>query len=107
MDSGFACGSRPGDYGKPAEYVEINPNDPSKGFKLKEGTGNLAPPLVATLTLSYKAEGIPQSVVTQNGFLLTDQTVANEQRFQALYRGPRIDAPHLRRHRPFALPRFR
>ena len=66
-----------GDYGKPAEYVEIDPNDPSRGFKLKEGTGNLAPPLVATLTLSYKAEGIPQSVVTQNGFLLTDQTVAN------------------------------
>ncbi len=66
-----------GDYGKPAEYVEIDPNDPSRGFKLKDDTGNLAPPLVATLTLSYRADGIPQSVVTQNGFLLTDQTVAN------------------------------
>ena len=35
-----------GDYGKAAEYIEVDPNDPSKGFKLKEGTGNLAPPLV-------------------------------------------------------------
>ena len=70
-----------GDYGKAAEYIEVDP-DPSKGFKLKEGTGNLAPPLVTSLTLSYQAEGVPESLVTQNGFLLTDQTVASQSGFK-------------------------
>ena len=71
-----------GDYGKPAEYIEVDPNDPSKGFKLKEDTGNLAPPLVTRLTLSYQADGVPESLVTQNGFLLTDQTTANQSGFK-------------------------
>jgi hypothetical protein len=70
-----------GDYGKAAEYIEVDPNDPSKGFKLKEGTGNLAPPLVTKLTLSYQADGVPESLVTQNGFLLTDQTTVNQSGF--------------------------
>ena len=73
---------RSGDYGKPAEYVEVDPNDPSRGFKLKDGTGNLAPPVVARLTLSYQADGVPDSLVAQNGFLLTDQTVASERGFE-------------------------
>ena len=80
-----------GDYGKPAEYVEVEPDDPSKGFKLREGTGNLAPPLVTRLTLSYQADGVPERLVTQNGFLLTDQTIAKPGRIQALCRGPHID----------------
>jgi Baseplate J-like protein len=71
-----------GDYGKAAEYIEVDPNDPSKGFKLREGTGNLAPPLVTRLTLSYQADGVPESLVTQNGFLLTDQTTANQSGFK-------------------------
>jgi hypothetical protein len=71
-----------GDYGKPAGYIEVDPNDPSKGFKLREGTGNLAPPLVTRLTLSYQADGVPESLVTQNGFLLTDQTTANQSGFK-------------------------
>jgi hypothetical protein len=70
-----------GDYGRAAEYIQVDPNDPSKGFKLKEGTGNLAPPLVTKLTLSYQADGVPESLVTQNGFLLTDQTTANQSGF--------------------------
>ena len=71
-----------GDYGKAAEYVPVDANDPSKGFKLKEGTGNLAPPLVTRLTLSYQADGAPESLVTQNGFLLAEQTVPNAKGFK-------------------------
>jgi Baseplate J-like protein len=71
-----------GDYGKPAEYVEVKPGDPSEGFMLREGTGNLTPPLVTRLTLSYQAEGVPGRLVTQNGFLLTDQTIANQSGFK-------------------------
>jgi hypothetical protein len=71
-----------GDYGKAAEYIAVDPNNPSKGFTLKEGTGNLAPPLVTKLALSYQAEGVPEFVVTQNGFLLTEQTLPNAESFQ-------------------------
>jgi hypothetical protein len=71
-----------GEYGKAAEYVAVDPNDPSKGFTLKEDTGNLATPLVTKLTLSYQADGVPESLVTQNGFLLTEQTVPNARGFQ-------------------------
>jgi Baseplate J-like protein len=71
-----------GDYGKAAEYVQVDPDDPSKGFKLKEGTDNLAPPLVTKLRLNYEAGGLPDFLVAQNGFLLTDQTVANESGFK-------------------------
>jgi Baseplate J-like protein len=71
-----------GDYGKAAEYIEVNPDDPSRGFKLKEGTGNLAPPLVTRFTLSYQADGVPDSLVAQNGFLLMDHTGARERGFK-------------------------
>ena len=71
-----------GNYGKPAEYIQVDPNDPLKGFKLRERTGNLAPPLVTRLTLSYQANGIPESLVTQNGFQLTDQAIASQSGFK-------------------------
>jgi predicted phage baseplate assembly protein len=66
-----------GDYGKPAAYVAVDPLHLEKGFTLAPDTGNLAPPHVTSLKLSYNAQGSPQALVTQNGFLLTDQTVAN------------------------------
>ena len=78
MASGFVSRIQSGDYGKAAEYIAVDPNDPSKGYKLKEGTGNLAPPLVTRLTLSYQAQAFRKRLVTQNGFLLTDQTDANQ-----------------------------
>ena len=71
-----------GDYGKAAEYIAVDPKDPSKGYKLKDDTGNLAPPLVTKFTLSYQADGVPKSVVTENGFLLTEQTLPNAEGFQ-------------------------
>jgi Baseplate J-like protein len=71
-----------GSYGKAAEYVQVDPNDPSKGFILKEDTGNLAPPLVTKLTLNYEAHGLPDFLVAQNGFFLTDQSVANDSGFK-------------------------
>ncbi len=81
-----------GDYGKAAEYI-VNPDDPSKGFVLKNGTGNLAPPLVASLTLSYQADGVPDSLVAQNGFLLTDHTVASESGFKPFVEVQRLTPP--------------
>jgi hypothetical protein len=82
-----------GDYGKAAEYITVDPNDPSKGFKLKEGTDNLAPPLVTTLTLSYQADDVPDSLVAQNGFLLTDQTDASESGFKPFVAVQRLMPP--------------
>ncbi len=65
-----------GDYGRPEEFVPVDPNDPSKGFTLKPGTGNVLPPQIESLALDYTAEQTP-TVVTQNGFLYSDQTSAN------------------------------
>lgn len=65
-----------GDYGRPEEFVPVDPNDPSKGFKLKPGTGNVLPPQIESLTLDYTAEQTP-TVVTQNGFLYRDRASAN------------------------------
>ena len=66
-----------GDYGQPAEYEPVNPAEPKEGYKLKAGTGDLNPPLVTNLTLSYVASGSPEAIVSQNGFFLTDETSAN------------------------------
>lgn len=65
-----------GNYGLPIEYEPVNPEDPTEGFKVKSGTGNLNPPVIKKLTLSYEAKGTP-TVLTQNGFLYCDQTLAN------------------------------
>ena len=67
-----------GDYGRPTEFVPVDPNDPSKGFRAKPGTGNLNAPVVTDLKLGYEAERSPTSVLTQNGFLYRDQTAANK-----------------------------
>lgn len=71
-----------GDFGRAAEYIAVDSGDPSKGFTLKKDTGNLAPPLVTRLTLSYQANDVPEAVITQNGFLLAEQTVPNAKGFQ-------------------------
>lgn len=65
-----------GNYGLPIEYEPVNPEDPTEGFKVKSGTGNLNPPVIKKLTLSYEAKGT-STVLTQNGFLYCDQTSAN------------------------------
>lgn len=66
-----------GDYGHPIEYELVNDNDSKQGFKVKSGTGNLNPPVIKKLTLSYEAAGTP-TVLTQNGFLYCDQKSANK-----------------------------
>lgn len=65
-----------GNYGLPAEFIPVNPTDLTKGYALKPGTGNLNPPVITRISLSYKAERVP-TVLTQNGFFYTDQTSAN------------------------------
>ncbi|MEK7996730.1 MAG: hypothetical protein AAB403_23240, partial [Planctomycetota bacterium] len=69
-----------GNYGVPAELVPIDPADPSKGFKIKPGTGGLSPPVIRKLSVNYEAKRLCQ-VVTQNGFYFTNQTSTNENRF--------------------------
>jgi uncharacterized phage protein gp47/JayE len=82
-----------GDYGQPAEYVPVD-GDPKNGYKLKEGTGNLNPPLVTNLTLSYVASGTPEAIVTQNGFFLTDETSANAGGFNPFAEVQDLPATH-------------
>lgn len=62
-----------GDYGRAAEFVPVDPNDPKQGFKLRAGTGNLLPPQIVSLTIGYEAERAP-TLVTQNGFLVREET---------------------------------
>lgn len=52
-----------GGYGSPAEYVPIDPANPARGFQLKPGTGNLAPPRLRSLRLSYVSRTVPRCVV--------------------------------------------
>jgi hypothetical protein len=66
-----------GNYGLPIEYEPVNSKDPAEGYRVKPGTGNLNPPVIKKLTLSYKAEGTP-TLLSQNGFLYADQTSANK-----------------------------
>ncbi|MEK7994858.1 MAG: hypothetical protein AAB403_13725, partial [Planctomycetota bacterium] len=65
-----------GNYGVPSELVPLDPADPSKGFKIKPGTGGLSPPVIRKLRVDYEAARLCQ-VVTQNGFYFTNQTSAN------------------------------
>ncbi|WP_298269425.1 putative baseplate assembly protein [Geobacter sp.] len=62
-----------GNYGLPAEFEPVDPSDPSRGFTMKAGTGNVNPPVISSLSLSYSAERTP-TVVTENGFLLQQRT---------------------------------
>ena len=62
-----------GDYGIPVDYVAVDPSDPSKGFQVNPGTGNVDPPVITDLSLNYQAQRGP-TLVTQNSFLFADQT---------------------------------
>lgn len=67
-----------GNYGLPTEYIPAG--SPSQGFKVNPDTGNLNPPVITKLTLGYEAERTP-TVVTQSGFLYTDQSSTLEAGF--------------------------
>ena len=69
-----------GDFGRPAEFVLVNPTAPTQGFRPKQETGNLNVPVLQTLTLAYDYEQatIQPLVVTRNGFMDQDLTVANQ-----------------------------
>ncbi|WP_298439051.1 putative baseplate assembly protein [Geobacter sp.] len=62
-----------GNYGLPAEFEPVDPADPSRGFTMKAGTGNVNPPVISSLSLGYGAERAP-TVVTENGFLFRQRT---------------------------------
>ncbi len=62
-----------GNYGVPLDYVAVDPTDPTKGFQVKPGTGNLTPPIIDSLRVGYDAHDFPE-VVTQNGFLFASQS---------------------------------
>lgn len=66
-----------GNYGLPQEYVAVDPANPQKGYQVKAGTGNLKPPELKLLQISYEAARQPASVIRQNGLLYSDQTSAN------------------------------
>ena len=65
-----------GDYGVPISYVAVDPADPSKGYRVQSGSGNVHPPILTDFSMQYSATRMPPGLVTQNGFLCTDQTAA-------------------------------
>jgi len=71
-----------GDYGVPLDYTPVDPNDASKGYQIRPGTGNLHPPILSSLSLDYQAGRVPTGLLTQNGFLYADQSGANPQGFR-------------------------
>lgn len=66
-----------GNYGVPITYVAVDPGDPSKGYQVQSGSGNVHPPVLSNFSLEYTAMRTPPGLATQNGFLYTDQTGAN------------------------------
>ncbi|HEX6673740.1 MAG TPA: putative baseplate assembly protein [Actinomycetes bacterium] len=61
-----------GGYGQPAEYEPV-PN--GTGFRVKAGTGDLDPPRVKRVALSYSVQAEP-AVLRQTGTVFTDLTAA-------------------------------
>jgi hypothetical protein len=57
-----------GGYGAPAEYEPVDPANPARGFRLKPGTGTLAPPRLHSLRLSYAARTVPRCLVQAGAF---------------------------------------
>jgi hypothetical protein len=64
-----------GNYGLPADYVPVDPAEPTRGFTVKKGTANLNPPVIRSLTLGYEVRATP-AVITQDGLAFADQTPA-------------------------------
>ncbi len=64
-------------YGRPVEFIPVDPDDPEKGFKVKPGTGNLMPPVITSLTIDYEARRAPSRLLTQNGFLYSERSSEN------------------------------
>ena len=60
-----------GDYGQPLAFEPVDFRDPSRGFRLREDTGNLSPPVLESLSISYRARRTP-TVLTENAFLFQD-----------------------------------
>ena len=66
-----------GVYGRLAEFIPVDTVDPSKGFRLRPGTGTPNAPVITSLLLDYTAQSQSPFVLTRNGFLYCDQTSAN------------------------------
>jgi hypothetical protein len=64
-------------YGRPAEFIPVDPADPAKGFKLRPGTGALNAPVISAMRVGYKAQDPFPLVITHNQFGLQDETAKN------------------------------
>jgi hypothetical protein len=64
-------------YGRPLEFIPVDPADPSKGFKLRPGTGTLNAPVASAIRLGYEAQDPSPLVMTYNQFRLQDETATN------------------------------
>jgi WD40 repeat protein len=58
-----------GDYGRPEEYELINSADPTEGFRVKPGTGNLRPLQIESLSVSYEATQTPTIVRQTSSYI--------------------------------------
>jgi uncharacterized phage protein gp47/JayE len=66
-----------GDCNREAEYIPVDPDDPSKGFKLAPGTGSFAAPVISSFKISYEFTRHP-TILRQTGFLYEDFTPINQ-----------------------------
>jgi hypothetical protein len=66
-----------GDYGRPLAFDPVELRDPSRGFRLREDTGNLSPPVVGSLSISYRARRTP-TVVTENALFFREMAAGGD-----------------------------
>jgi hypothetical protein len=64
-------------YGRPPEFILVDPANPALGFKLRPGTGALNAPLISAMRFGYEAQDPFPLVITHNQFRLQDETAKN------------------------------
>jgi hypothetical protein len=68
-----------GNYGVPLTYMPVDPANPTLGYAVLPGSGNLHPPVLSSLTLDYLTDSKrPQRLVAQNGFVYSDRSGSSE-----------------------------
>ncbi|MCX8131164.1 MAG: putative baseplate assembly protein [Clostridia bacterium] len=65
-----------GNFGKPAEYIPVKSDDPSRGYRIATDSGKYIPPFIKSIRINYTSTVFP-SVLSQSGFIYSDRTELN------------------------------
>ncbi|MHC5258232.1 baseplate J/gp47 family protein [Streptomyces sp. UC4497] len=66
-----------GEYGRQIELVQVSLDDPGKGFRIRQGTGALNPPVIGEIGFTYVAGSRSLMVAARNLFAFADHSAAN------------------------------